>query len=425
MSQAVITVLFLFGAIIMFIWEKIPVALTSMIVCVGLILTGVLTPDEAFAGFVDSSVIIYVPMFIIGCAFFDTGMAEKVGAVVTRFAKTERMTTVAVMSVTGLMSGFLSNTGTVAVLLPVVIGIVARSGYARSRLLLPLVYAATMGGNLSLIGSPGNMIAQSVLQHSLGLSFGFFEYACTGLPLLICGILYFAFLGHKFLPDPSKCVPAETIYDEKKADDDVPQWKQYASLIILIFTVLAMIFEDRIGIRLYVSGCVGAIILVLGGIISEKQAYKSIDMRVIFLASGTLALAKALEKSGGSQIIVDAVIGALGHNPSPLFLTFVVFVTACILTNFMSNTVTTALLAPVAISIATRIGADPKAVLMATVIGGSCAFASPIGTAPNAMVLSAGGYHFKDYLKAGLPLILIAIIVNMILLPVFFPFFPG
>ncbi len=424
MSSAAITLVFLVAAIILFVWEKIPLAVTSMMVCIGLILTGVLTPAEAFVGFVDTNVILFVAMFIVGGAFFETGMAEKVGGIVTRFAKTERMTIVAVMLVTGLMSGFLSNTGTAAVLIPVAIGIAAKSGYSRSRLLLPLVFAAAMGGNLSLIGAPGNMIAQSALQN-IGLSFGFFEYACTGLPLLICGILYFAFFGYKLLPDASKCISNDTVFDKKAETKDVPVWKQYASLIILVLTVFAMIFEEQIGIKLYVSGCTGAILLVLLGVISEKQAYKSIDMQTIFLFGGTLALAKALEVSGAGPLIANAVIGVLGSNPSPLLLTFVIFMIACILTNFMSNTATTALLVPIALSIATQVGADPKAVLMATVIGGSCAYATPIGMPANTMVLSAGGYRFMDYVKAGLPLIVIAIVVNMILLPIFFPFFPN
>ena len=424
MSPAVITLLFLLAAVVLFVWEKIPLALTSMIVCVGLIVTGVLTPSQAFAGFVDTNVILFVAMFIVGGAFFETGMAEKVGGIVTRFAKSERQTIVAVMLVTGLMSGFLSNTGTAAVLIPVVIGIAAKSGYSRSRLLLPLVFAAAMGGNLSLIGAPGNMIAQSALQN-IGLEFGFFEYALTGLPLLLLGIAYFALFGYKLLPDASKCVATETAFDEKPKTEEVEPWKQWASLIILVLSVLAMIFEKQIGIPLYVSGCIGAILLVLLGVMTEKQAYKSIDMQTIFLFGGTLALAKALEVSGAGTMIADAVIGLMGSNPSPLLLTFVIFMISCVLTNFMSNTATTALLVPIALSIATELGADPRAVLMATVIGGSCAYATPIGMPANTMVFGVGGYRFMDYVKAGLPLIAIAIVVNMILLPVFFPFFPA
>jgi di/tricarboxylate transporter len=190
MSQIAITLLLLVFAIVMFVWEKIPLSVTSMIVCLGLVVTRVSEPGDAFKGFIDSNVILFVAMFIIGGAFFETGMANKIGGLVTKFAKTERQQIAAVMVVPGIMSGFLSNTGTAAVLIPVVIGIASRSGFHRSKLLLPLVFAAAMGGNLSLIGAPGNAFAQTALQE-IGLEFGFFEYALIGLPVLIVGILFF------------------------------------------------------------------------------------------------------------------------------------------------------------------------------------------------------------------------------------------
>ena len=233
MSPSTITLLFLLFAVIMFVFEKISLGVTSMIVCIGLVVTGVLDVKTAFAGFIDSNVILFVSMFIVGGALFETGMANKIGSIVTKFAKSERMLIVAIMVIVGFMSGVLSNTGTAAVLIPVVIGIAAKSGYKRSRLLMPLVFAAAMGGNLSLIGAPGNLIA-------------------------------------------------------------------------------------------------------------------------------------------------NKVIGALGENPSPYVLTFVVFILCCILTNFMSNTATPALMVPICLSIAQGMGADPRAVLMACVIGGSCAYATPI-----------------------------------------------
>ena len=172
MSPSTITILFLLFAIVMFVMEKIPLGVTSMIVCVGLIVTGVLDAKTAFADFIDSNVILFVAMFIVGGAFFETGMANKIGGIVTKFAKSERMLIAAVMIIVGMMSGVLSNTGTAAVLIPVVIGIAAKSGYSRSKLLMPLVFAAAMGGNLSLIGAPGNMIARVLYQRSdLALDF--------------------------------------------------------------------------------------------------------------------------------------------------------------------------------------------------------------------------------------------------------------
>ena len=401
MSQITITLLFLLFAIVMFMWEKIPLGLTSMIVCVGLVVTGVLEWQTAFAGFIDSNVILFVAMFIVGGALFETGMANKIGGIVTHFAKTERQLIVAIMVIVGVMSGFLSNTGTAAILIPVVIGIAAKSGYSRSRLLMPLVFAAAMGGNLTLIGAPGNMIAQSGME-GIGLKFGFFDYAKVGVPILIVGIIYFAFIGYKFLPN--KEGSDEGIFDESKDFSHVPKWKQYLSLVILLLTLVGMIFEEQLGIKLCVIGCIGALALMVTGVISEKDALASIDLKTIFLFGGTLSLAAALEQTGAGELIAEKVIGMLGDNPSPYVLTFVIFMLCCVMTNFMSNTATTALMVPIGISIAQGMGADPSAVLMACVIGGSCAYATPIGMPANTMVVT---------------------VVSMILLPIFYPFFPG
>ena len=422
MSTATITLLFLAFAIVMFVTEKLPLGVTSMIVCVGLVITGVLDWKTAFGGFIDSNVILFVAMFIVGGALFETGMANEIGGVVTKFAKNERGLIVAIMVIVGLMSGVLSNTGTAAILIPVVIGIAARSKFRRSRLLMPLVFAAAMGGNLSLIGAPGNMIAQSTLEETTGMSFGFFEY--VGLPILMAGIVFYATIGFKLLPN-HEVTDSDMAYDENKDFSDVPQWKKILSFVILILTLLGMIFEEQIGIKLCVIGCIGALALIVTGVISEKNALKSIDLKTIFLFGGTLSLAAALQESGAGQIIADKVIGLLGSHPSPYLLTFVVFVICCILTNFMSNTAATALMAPICLSIAEGMGADPRAVLMACVIGGSCAYATPIGMPANTMVFGVGGYKFNDYAKAGLPLIVIATVISMIILPIAFPFFPG
>lgn len=424
MSPALITLLFLLFAIVMFVTEKLPLGLTSMIVCIGLIVTGVLDVKTAFSGFIDSNVILFVAMFIVGGALFETGMANEIGGLVTKFSKTEKGLIIAIMAIVGVMSGFLSNTGTAAILIPVVVGIAGKSGFKRSRLLMPLVFAAAMGGNLSLIGAPGNMIGQSVLQEATGESFGFFEYAIIGGPILLLGILFYATFGFRLLPNHD--VQEEgSAFEEGRDYSKVPRWKKLLSLLILVITLLGMIFEKRIGVKLAVTGCIGAILLILTGVISEKDALKSIDLKTIFLFGGTLSLASALRDTGAGQMIADTVIGALGANPSPYVLTFVVFIICCVLTNFMSNTATTALMAPICLSIAQEMGADPRVVLMACVIGGSCAYATPIGMPANTMVLGIGGYKFNDYVKSGLPLILIATVVSMILLPIAFPFFPG
>jgi len=421
MNEVTITLLFLTFTIILYVTEKIPLALTSMIVCIGLNLTGVLTIKETFEGFVNGNVILFVAMFIVGGALFETGMASDIGGIITKFAKTEKQLIIAIMVIVGLLSGILSNTGTAAVLIPVVVGIAAKSGFARSKLLMPLVFAAALGGNLSLIGAPGNMIANTALE-SVNMSFGFFEYAKVGFPMLIAAIIFYSTIGYKLLPN-HKTDENELAYNENDEGIEKVKWKKIFSLVVMIFTIIAMIFEEKIGIKLQISACIGAIVLVLFKVISEEEAYNSIDTKTIFLFGGSLSLATALQKTGAGTVIADTIISRLGENPSPYVLLLVILILSSVMTNFMSNTATTALLVPIGLSIATRINADPRAVLMAMVIGGSCAYATPIGMPANTMVINIGNYKFKDYVIAGGPLVIISIIISAILLPIFFPFY--
>ena len=421
MSQTTITLLFLTFTIISFMLEKIPLGLTATICALGLTLTGVLDASTTFAQYVNSNVILCVGMFVVGQALFETGMANKIGGIVTKFARTERTLIIAIMVIVGVMSGFLSNTGTAAVLIPVVCGIADESGYSRSRLLMPLVFAAALGGNLSIIGAPGNLMGVNALQE-MGLSTSFFMYAPVGVPMLILGIIYFVFLGYRFLPDGTATGGAAV--EAQKDFSNVPKWKQVISLVVLIVVIIAMIFEEEIGISIQISSCIGAAFLVLTGVLSEKEALQSIDLKVVLLFGGSLSLAKALDTTGAGNLIADKIVGLLGANPNPIILLLVIFIVTCALTNFMSNTATTALMIPIAVSLANNLGADPRAVVIATVIAGSCAYATPIGMPANTMVVGLGGYKFKDYVKSGLPLIFVSFAICMILLPILFPFYP-
>ncbi|MCL2206240.1 MAG: SLC13 family permease [Treponema sp.] len=423
MDPIIITLILLAFAVVMFVTEKIPLALTSMIVCVGFILTGVLTPAQGFAGFVNANVILFVGMFIIGGALFDTGMANEIGGLITKFkfVKTERQVIIAVMLVSAVMSTFLSNTGTAAVLIPVIVGISAKTGIPRSKLLMSMLFIIIVAGNNSLIGAPGNLIAHAALEEATGRGFAFFEYGLVGFPLTIIAMLYMALFGYKLLP--SRVPTAETF--EQASDDysHVPSWKRWLSLGLLLGTVFVMVFERQIGIPLHVASSIGAILLVLTRVISEKQAYKAIDLKVIFLFGGTLAIGAALERSGAGAVIAGAVIGLLGEHAHPLALLAAILVIAGGLTQFMSNTATTALLVPVSMAIAQAMQADPSAAMAATVIGGSLAFTTPIAMPANTMIFAVGGFKFTDYVKAGLPMLILMMIMSFILLPIFFPFF--
>ncbi len=162
--------------------------------------------------------------------------------------------------------------------------------------------------------------------------------------MLLCGILYFLTIGYKLLPAKSASSKANVDNGRKIS---CPKYKQVIAVLVLVFTVLGMIFENIIGLPIAIIGSIGALFLVITGVITEKQAYQSIDSQTIFLFGGTLALAKALETTGAGEIMARSVIDLLGQQASPFLLLSSVLVISCALTNFMSNTATAALLMPI------------------------------------------------------------------------------
>lgn len=432
MGTAEQTLIVLAVMAVLFVTEIIPLAITSLGGAITLGLMGIITPKVVFSGLSDSTVVLFAGMFVVGAALFYTGLAQKIGETVVSHAGTsENGLMLAIMLVTATMSAFLSNTGTTAALLPVVVGICAVAKIPASRQLMPLAFAAGIGGIITMVGTPPNIIVSGTLSKFGIEPFGFFEFAWIGIPLTVATIVFMMLVGKHLLPkheitdagDVEQEVAAEDISNDPK--------KQLYSGLILLGVIIAMILGDPLktyfGINLPLSmvAVIGAMLCVLTSCLNEKQAYTSIDWVTIFLFAGMMPVATALDQSGAGKMIADAVIGVMGSDPSPYFATAVLFALSCIMTQFMSNTASCALLAPIGISIAQGMGADPHAVLMAIGVAASCAFGTPVGTPPNTLVLGPGQYKFTDYVKAGVPLILVCFVVSLIIIPMVWPFFPG
>ncbi|WP_282004443.1 SLC13 family permease [Veillonella denticariosi] len=432
MGAAEQTLIVLAVMAVLFVTEIIPLAITSLGGAIALGLMGIITPKVVFSGLSDSTVVLFAGMFVVGGALFYTGLAQKIGETVVSHAGTsENGLMLAIMLVTATMSAFLSNTGTAAALLPVVVGICSVAKIPASRQLMPLAFAAGVGGIITMVGTPPNIIVNGTLEKSGITPFGFFEFAWIGIPLTIATIIFMMFIGKYLLPK-HEITDAGEVEQEVSADEvsNDPK-KQLYSGLILLGVIIAMILGDflkkNFGINLPLSmvAVIGAMLCVLTGCLKEKQAYTSIDWVTIFLFAGMMPVAEALDKSGAGQLIANAVLSVMGSDPSPYFATAVLFILSCVMTQFMSNTASCALLAPIGIAIAKGMGADPHAVLMAIGVAASCAFGTPVGTPPNTLVLGPGQYKFTDYVKAGVPLIIVCFVVSLIIIPMVWPFFPG
>lgn len=416
--------LFLLGVVaLLFVTELIPLAVTAVGAAVSCWLLGLIPVEQIFVGLADPTVVLFGGMFVVGAAMFYTGLAQQIGSTVVKMCGTgENRLMFGIMAVAALMSAFLSNTGTTACLIPVVLAICANARISASRELMPLAFAAGLGGTITLIGTPPNILANVALKAAgmVELQFGFFEYAYIGIPITVAGIFYMMFIGKYLLPKEMQELEPLEIEQEITAET-ASRSKQIICGLIMAGVILTMAVDI---VPLEVAAVTGALLCVLTGCLTEKQAYNSIDWITIFLFAGMIPVASAMNTTGAGKLIAEATVKMLGGNPSPYLVTAVLFCLAVLLTQFMSNTASKALLCPVGIALSAQMGASPKAVLMAILIASSCAFASPVGTPPNTLVLGPGNYKFLDYVKAGSGLVFVCLIVSIIVIPVVWPFFP-
>ncbi len=410
---------------VLFVTEKLPLAVTSVFAAIFCWLLGLVPIEQVFLGLADSTVVLFGGMFIVGAAMFYTGLAQDIGGqIVKLFGTGEIKLMVGIMVIAAVMSAFLSNTGTTACLIPVVIGICKEAHIPVSREMMPLAFAAGLGGTCTLIGTPPNIIANVALKAAgmEDLQFGFFEYAWIGVPITVAGILYMVFIGRHLLP---KTDADDFNVDEVEQEIEANETSKTKKIICGII-MLGVIITMATGIvPLEIAAVIGALLCVITGCLSERQAYDSIDWVTIFLFAGMIPLASAMNTSGAGKLIAEYTVAALGGNPSPYVITAVLFILAVVLTQFMSNTASKALLCPVGIALAAQVGASPRAVLMAILIASSCAFASPVGTPPNTLVLGPGKYSFMDFVKCGTGLVVICLVVSIVVIPVVWPFFPN
>jgi di/tricarboxylate transporter len=164
-----------------------------------------------------------------------------------------------------------------------------------------------------------------------------------------------------------------------------------------------------------------AVAMVLAGCVTVEDAYRSVNWESVVLIAGILPMATALEKTGGMAWLVEVLSGALA-GAGPLLLLAAIFVLTSALSQVISNTATAVLLAPIASSLALGIGARPEPFLMTLAVAASTAFATPVASPVNTLVLGPGGYRFGDFFKVGVLLQAVILVVTVLLVPVLFPF---
>lgn len=615
------TLIILLVTAALLVWGKIRSDIVALCSLLALVLTNVLTPTEALAGFSNSVVIMIAALFIVGGAISQTGLA---GAVSNRLLKLAGNSSyklfLLVMLVTAFIGTFLSNTGTVAMLMPIVVSMAVKSNTSASRLLMPMAFASSIGGMMTLIGTPPTLIMHDTLISAGYEGLQFFTTFPVGLILLVLGVLLLwplskmldkkdkrdqadgkttvkspeqlasdyrlidnlyrivvqkesPIIGKKLsniditkrysliiseihirslsplsrsvravLPEAgtmlaendvlyiigeyenvlrfveeNKLVFVDSQIDEEierpkfkgkfKFDEigmaevvilqnsrlhnrivkdsqfrsnynvnilsiqrkdhyiieDVKDVKMQAgdmllvqgtwedidrlsrlenevvvigqpqteaskitldhkapyAAIVLILMVLAMVFNWFPPV---IAILLAAVLMILGGCFrTVRDAYRTINWESVVLFAGMMPLATAMEKTGTSAFVTNGIVDLVGSYGPYAVLTGIMLA-ASVLTMFISNTATAILFAPIALQAALSMGLSPYPFLIGVAVAASMCFASPFATPPNAMIMSAGKYNFMDYVKVGLPLQLIFLVVMIFALPIIFPF---
>ncbi|AHG80180.1 TrkA domain protein [Mannheimia varigena USDA-ARS-USMARC-1388] len=197
-------------------------------------------------------------------------------------------------------------------------------------------------------------------------------------------------------------------------------WRAKFALVVMA-AVVATTALDIVPIS--ISSLVGAVAMCIAGCLTADEAYQSIDWKIILVLAGLLPLGEAMANSGAAQFIVDNTLGKVGAF-GPLVVLAVLYLLTSTLTEFMSNAGTAVLLTPIAISTAKILGVDASPFIIAVMFAAATSFMTPVGYQTNTMVYGAGGYKFTDFIKIGLPLNLIYWVLAVLLIPIFFPFYP-
>ena len=445
MDSSTIAIVITVITIVSFILEKIPLAMTAMIASLAM---GILVPEmklsDIYSGFSSNNVIMVAGMCIVGDALFKTGMANKIGKALGKsaVAKNERTFLIAVVICCTVMSAFLSNSGTIAMWMPLIAAVAAKSnGVIRSKMvILAAGIACAVGGAGTLVGSTSQQTANAVLMGVAGYEDGLslFDQTKIMIPLCLIMIVYFATVGYsltkKVLKPESPDFDKGNYYADlasKTSDEtqnDVPAWKGWFSLIVLLLCIVGFVLTDQAAFKPYINvavvALIGATVLITSGCMPLKKTLAEMDWNTLVILAAAQGFAKGLDVSGGGKVIADAVLNLFGGSESASTMALMaagVIVTG-VLTNFMSNTALAAMMTPIYIEIAKSMGVSPIPFVIAIgCVATNLACATPVGTPACTQTLPAG-YKYMDYMKIGGPLCIILIIAAAVLCPIMYTF---
>lgn len=393
--------------VVLFIWDKFPLASVAILGCTALVLFKVCTVQEAFSGFTSDIVFIIFGTEIFGMAFQESGLNALTVKLIQKYAtgKTATAITRKIIIVGGtiaaVLSAFLNNQVVCSLMMVICINIATQMKEVHVKhITLPIIYLAILGGQCTLIGAPATLAASSVLEKTTGNKMLFFDLLPMGTIIFVIGTLYICTLGCR---KGTKMWQKVTTTDQIMLyDNEFLQTVDRKKCIVTAVAgglMLVLFITETFSVG--TVSLIGALICIFGGVVKQKQSFAKLDWNILIWLGCSIGMANVLNESGVIQSCCTALQNALSNTPSPYVVLAGLVVITTIISNFVANTTTVIMVLPFALQFAEQFGWNVTPFVIGITMAAGLSVLTPLSCGFIGMTVRVG-YQFSDYVKYGL-----------------------
>jgi di/tricarboxylate transporter len=431
-----ITLLVLAAVVAALIRDRLRADVVALAGAAFLLMTGIVRPVEVEKAFASPAIVALASLFVIAYAMELSGLLDAAIEKTVRMCRRIGSTGLWILiGLAGAASAFLNNTPIVVLSAPVVRDAARSLGRSPKRYLIPLSYAAVLGGCCTLIGTSTNLLVNDMASVAGQARFGMFEITPVGIAVSIAGGLYlFLFSGRLMKMDDETKKDGESeaspfhepglvggLVGSAEAFSKQVEFQPLRAIVSLAVFILVIALAAFNVAPIAACAFAGAVLLILMRVITADEAYHGLRPEVLMLIAGMVVLGIALDETGLASAATQALIGTM-RSMSPLLALIILYGVTLFATELLSNATVAVLFTPVAVSMAEAFGVSARPFLVAVMIAASAAFATPFGYQTNVLVYQMGRYSYADFLKVGLPLNLITWAAAIVAIQAYFPF---
>jgi di/tricarboxylate transporter len=436
LPSQIITLAVLAGVVLALILDRLRADVVALAGAAILLATGVVRPQEVQSAFASPAIIALASLFVLAYAMELSGLLDLAIRAMSRVCqRIGRIGLWIFIGLSGAASAFLNNTPIVVMGAPVVRDVAKQLGLSPKTFLIPLSYAAVLGGCCTLIGTSTNLLVNDMASVAGQPRFGLFEVTPVGIAIGIAGGIYMVLFSNRLIVDrdgktAEEGAPVDRLHEPGLAGGQVGAAQSFATKVefkplqaalsagvFIVVIVLAALNVAPIAAVAFA----GAVLLILMRVITPDEAYAGLRPEVLMLIAGMVVIGIALDVTGLAGALADLLIHSL-DGISPLVALIVIYGATLFATELLSNATVAVLFTPIAVSVGEAFGVSPRPFLVAIMVAGSAAFATPFGYQTNVLVYQLGGYNYLDFLRMGLPLNLITWAVAVMAILFWFPF---